>query len=382
MRARSASSRSISASPPQFRRGRVTLAVAAAIAAMHGMVVPPEVFLVGFARAASIANVPPLGEVPERTEPRMTASKPAELRVAAAEDAASQAIEQWVRDLDDGTYQVRRRAQMELIRLGPQVLPKVVPACRDRSAEVRARARRIVAVVRHDQLAAGFRAIGETRDDADIDLESGMILVSQLIDPDTDPAWVRRQLDGWAEQVRQKLGSANPRTAEPAVVVGAICDTLFGPGGFAGNAGDFDDPRNSALSHVLKRRTGLPILLSQVAIAVGNRLGVPLEGVALPYRYMFKYDGSRAPMGVARVDIIVDAYGGGRIVNEDDLEDIISRLGGGFDPLRHLQTCPRRETLARMLRNLERDFAARGRHVEAFQARTFLQLLQGKHQTR
>lgn len=290
--------------------------------------------------------------------------------------ANAAAIEQWVRELDDDAYLVRRRAELQLIAAGTPALAAVTKACDSHSAEVRTRARRIVAVLRHEQLAAGFRALGDMPDAA-IDVEAGMILISQLIDPATEPAQIRRQLDAWAAQVRQRLGDADPRTVAPQQAVEAICQTLFGPGGLTGASGNFDDPRNSALSQVLKRRMGLPILLSQVAVAVGSRLGLPLEGVALPYRYMFKYDGSRAPAGFSRTDIIVDAFGGGRIVNEDDLEDIITGLGGGFDPLRHLRNCPRCETLTRMLRNVEADLILEGEPLKAFQARTFQRRLQG-----
>ncbi len=286
------------------------------------------------------------------------------------------AIEQWVRELDADSYLVRRRAEMQLIAAGPTALAAVASACENPSAEVRSRARRIMAVVRFEQLAAGFRTLGEMPDAA-IDIEGGMILISQLIDPATDPVEIRRQFDAWADEVRQRLGGMDPRTVTPQQAVEAHCQTLFGPAGLAGASTNFDDPRNSALSQVIKRQMGLPIVLSHVAVAVGTRLGLPLEGVALPYRYMFKYDGSRAPAGFPRTDIIVDAFGGGRIVNEDDLEDIITGLGGGFDPLRHLQNCPRRETLARMLRNVESQFAKAGELLKAFQAATFRRLLVG-----
>lgn len=330
--------------------------------------------------AEPIAGERPFGKPPAAAILPAVVRMPLDVQPHAIGTASAASIAQWVRDLDDDAYLVRRQAEISLIGLGAPALAAVEPACRSHSAEVRARARRIVVVVRHDQLAAGFRALGEMPDHA-VDVEAGMILISQLIDPTTDPAWIRRELDAWAHRVRQRLGDVDPRAASPQQVIDAMCQTLFGPDGFEGASGNFDDPRNSALSHVLKRRAGLPILLSHVAVAIGARLGVPLEGVALPYRYMFKYDGSRAPAGFPKADIIVDAFGGGRVVNEDDLEDIITGLGGGFDPLRHLKNCPRRETLARMLRNVELDFYLERDSLKAFQARFFRRLLEGEGST-
>ena len=43
--------------------------------------------------------------------------------------------------------------------------------------------------------------------------------------------------------------------------------------GFHGNVQDYYDPRNSFLNDVLDRRTGIPITLSTVYIAVGRRAG-------------------------------------------------------------------------------------------------------------
>ena len=361
-----------------YARRSVPAAILSLVAWCAAAPVPAVLAAVGDER---IADQRPLGELPAG------AIRPAAVRMRvglqphSSQAASPSAISQWVRELDDNAYLVRRRAEVNLIGLGTPALAAVEPACHSHSAEVRARARRIVAVVRHDQLVAGFRALGTMPDDA-VDVEAGMILISQWIDPATDPVGLRRQLDAWADRVRGRLGDVDPRTVAPQQAIDAVCQTLFGAGGFEGASSNFDDPRNSALSHVLKRRAGLPVLLSHVAVAVGARLGLPLEGVALPYRYMFKYDGSRAPAGFPRADIIVDAFGGGRVVNEDDLEDIITGLGGGFDPLRHLKNCPRRETLARMLWNVELDLAQQGDSLKVFQARIFRRLLEGEGSTR
>ena len=61
-----------------------------------------------------------------------------------------------------------------------------------------------------------------------------------------------------------------------------IVDTLFASGMFAGDGDDYHDPRNSLLHEVLARRVGMPITLSVVAIEVGKRVGVPIQGIGLP----------------------------------------------------------------------------------------------------
>jgi regulator of sirC expression with transglutaminase-like and TPR domain len=56
--------------------------------------------------------------------------------------------------------------------------------------------------------------------------------------------------------------------------------------GFIGNRAEYDHPNNSMLDLVLERRTGLPIVLSIVYVAVGCRAGIALHGVGLAGHYV------------------------------------------------------------------------------------------------
>jgi len=56
--------------------------------------------------------------------------------------------------------------------------------------------------------------------------------------------------------------------------------------GFMGNREDYYDPRNSFLNDVLDRRTGLPITLSLICMAVGQRVGLSVYGVGYPGHFM------------------------------------------------------------------------------------------------
>ena len=56
--------------------------------------------------------------------------------------------------------------------------------------------------------------------------------------------------------------------------------------GFRGNKQEYYDPRNSYLNDVIERRTGLPISLSIICMALGHRLGLTIEGVGYPGHFM------------------------------------------------------------------------------------------------
>ena len=59
-----------------------------------------------------------------------------------------------------------------------------------------------------------------------------------------------------------------------AAQVAGLCRYLFHDMGFHGNTKDYYDPRNSYLNQVLERRTGIPITLAGLSLAVGGRAGL------------------------------------------------------------------------------------------------------------
>lgn len=123
---------------------------------------------------------------------------------------------------------------------------------------------------------------------------------------------------------------------------------LFVEEGFIGNAGDYYDPRNSLLPHVLTRRTGIPITLAVVCMEVGRRAGVPIEGVGMPGHFLVRPVGS---------DVLLDVFDGGAELSLAACEERFRALGGAgaFGP--HL-LAPVTTTviLVRMLENLRAAF--------------------------
>src|SRR5438309_117199 len=73
-----------------------------------------------------------------------------------------------------------------------------------------------------------------------------------------------------------------------AARVAGLCRYLFHEMGFRGNVRDYYDSRNSYLNQVLDRRTGIPITLSLVAMAIGRRAGLEVVGVGLPGHFVAK----------------------------------------------------------------------------------------------
>jgi regulator of sirC expression with transglutaminase-like and TPR domain len=123
---------------------------------------------------------------------------------------------------------------------------------------------------------------------------------------------------------------------------------LFHEMGFRGNIQDYYDPRNSYLNDVLDRRTGLPISLSVVAIAIGNRVGLPIAGVGLPGHFVVKASAEGR-------DVLFDPFHGGRQLTPADCQNLVQQVTGmSFQATpEQLGPIPLRMLVIRLLTNLK-----------------------------
>jgi regulator of sirC expression with transglutaminase-like and TPR domain len=155
--------------------------------------------------------------------------------------------------------------------------------------------------------------------------------------------------------VERWLGALD-RLAEGVTTFDGLCDRLFIEEGFAGNADDYGDPRNSLLPHVLHRRTGIPITLAVVAMEVGRRAGVALDGIGMPGHFLVRKAGS---------DIYLDAFAGGVLIDAAGCAARFrhSHPGVPFDPSM-LAPVDTSAILARMLENLRITFRTRRRAAD------------------
>jgi regulator of sirC expression with transglutaminase-like and TPR domain len=120
-----------------------------------------------------------------------------------------------------------------------------------------------------------FAELAQTPDPRIEDL--ALAMAGELVD--VDAAGARAELD--------RLGAALARTAAaPEDGARALTAVLGQREGFTGDRERYDHPDNSMLDAVLRRRTGLPILLSVVYIAAGARAGIQVDGVGLPGHFV------------------------------------------------------------------------------------------------
>jgi regulator of sirC expression with transglutaminase-like and TPR domain len=179
---------------------------------------------------------------------------------------------------------------------------------------------------------------------AEPDLDVGALAIAAGAHPGLTP-------DRWLAEL--------DRMAVGVVGVDGLLDRLVGDEGFTGNSADYYDPRNSLLPHVLVRRTGIPITLAVVAIEVGRRAGVALEGVGMPGHFLVREPGS---------EIHIDMFGGGHRLDAAACEALFRSTTGAGPQVRfgpeQLPRTPNRAILVRMLENLRVIYRHRQRPAD------------------
>lgn len=190
------------------------------------------------------------------------------------------------------------------------------------------------------------------RIDVRIDLARACLLIAEDAYPGLDVESYVTELERLALRLRARL----PQAAGADEKLVALNQFLFEELGYAGNADDFYDPRNSYLNDVMDRRTGIPLTLSVVYMELGRRIGLPLEGVSFPGHFLVR-------MRIRGALLVLDPFSGGAPQSEQDLRERLQRVipEGASGPLpvselpleRFLEPASNRQILARLLRNLK-----------------------------
>ena len=107
--------------------------------------------------------------------------------------------------------------------------------------------------------------------------------------PDVPVGAYGAQLDEWAGRIREGI----PDGADGRTILETVNLVLFDQLGFRGNGEQYDDPENSYLNRVMDRRTGIPLGLCLVYLAVSRRLRLPVRGIGMPGHFLCRYQTPR-----------------------------------------------------------------------------------------
>lgn len=245
------------------------------------------------------------------------------------------AVQAMVDMLADDDPAIRARVVAHLAQAGERAVT-ALKAAQSRTSHPHRIDEALTAIHRENALAAldRFRAI-EPAGAA----ESGALLVARVLDPSIDTDQVLRFLD--------KLADAAPgplRGDDPVRALRTLAVYMYSVWGFDGARTDYPNPANSLLAQVVTRRTGLPITLAVVYLAVAQRVGMPLEGVGLPAHFVLRHPGVMDRP-------YLDPFNRARLLDENECREIVQAHGFTLGP-EHLAAVSPQEIAARICRNL------------------------------
>ena len=172
-----------------------------------------------------------------------------------------------------------------------------------------------------------------------VDLGLACLLVGAEVEPDLDVDVPLATLEALAAAARPEV----PRGSSPAIAAEGLRVALGEQAGFAGSEADYADVRSSLLHEVLRRRRGLPLLLSVLWLEVAARLDVPAFALALP---------GHVVVGLGDPEdqhVLVDPFDSGRVLTPPEVTARLAAAGWGPSDLRVLGPA---DLLLRVLTNV------------------------------
>jgi len=200
------------------------------------------------------------------------------------------------------------------------------------------------------------------------DLARGALLIALEEYPRLDVEGYLARLDDLAGRAAARGSASDP----PVFRLGHLHAEMFDIDGYHGDEQNYYDVRNAYLNEVIDRRAGLPITLSIVFLHVAARIGLNAHGVGLPGHYIVKVQ-------FELNEVYVDPFHGGTTLTFAEIGELLSGMSAGQMRLsrEHLRGWSARETLLRVLGNLQSMYARAGEGRKAAAARERMEILSG-----
>lgn len=188
-------------------------------------------------------------------------------------------------------------------------------------------------------------AIGQQPDE-EMDLVEAALILATVDRPAVHLDSYRRHL----ATISDEVGAYVAGLMEPldvAICHEALVQVIFRRYGYIGGDDSFDDAEAANLTHVIDRRSGLPVLLGIIYIHAARQQGWGAEGLNFPGRFMLRLE-------VSSERLIVDPFAGGAVVGSNDLRDILKALSGYHAELEpeHYKPVSAREIVLRVQNNI------------------------------
>ncbi|PHR96489.1 MAG: hypothetical protein COA78_28760 [Blastopirellula sp.] len=178
--------------------------------------------------------------------------------------------------------------------------------------------------------------------DESIDLLALTLLLAQLDNPDLSIEPYLDQVDGMVEDIK----SSFDEKIKDQQKLEKLISYLFQENGFHGSRSEYYHKANSYMSRVLEDREGLPVTLSVLFMALGERLGLNIEGIGLPGHFIVRYQPTKG------TPQLIDVFEQGQFLSRKEAEEVVAAHSNVQLTDEYLEAVTKKAILERMLMNL------------------------------
>ncbi len=251
---------------------------------------------------------------------------------------ARQRLDAWIAKLPEFSSLRRHDLNLETDTSALEAATRL----REQADQLQQRATELQRMARQVHVDSVCRQLAAVRQEADSDLLQAALVLARLDYPDLNVEAYQRSVDRMAHELQQT--TAGDASAEDKLA--ALDHYLFRESGFHGSRHDYDNAANSYMNLVIDDREGLPITLAVLYMSLAKRMGVTLQGVGLPGRFVVRH---AAP---DQDEEWIDVFAGGGRLAREDLQRLVKEHAGIDLAPHHLQALSNDEILIRILRNL------------------------------
>jgi hypothetical protein len=204
------------------------------------------------------------------------------------------------------------------------------------------------------------------RRETDVDLVTAALEIARDRQPDLSFGPVRELLQRAVSRLTHPVTQAGSDLEELKLLVRYMTEEL----GLHGEAAYLSDPGSHYLHHVLETGRGIPISLSVLYLYVANELGIPLQPISTPARFLTRLQTDAG-------NLYVDAFDQGRILTEPECIGLICTITGvpASEVRRFLRPADERSIVIRMLQNLKTVYGSQEQWGAAWRVQCRLKML-------
>lgn len=178
--------------------------------------------------------------------------------------------------------------------------------------------------------------------------------IAQIEEPELDMELVLEEVERMVERVRSRMLT----DADDLTRLAVLNHVFYKDMGFGLNANDYYAPRNSFVHEVLRTRRGIPVSIAVIWLELAQALRLNAHGISFPGHFLVKValesglvvldPATGESLGIDHLSERLEPY------RDEEDQRLKPDLDEGETPLGlYLQSCPPRDVLTRMLRNLK-----------------------------